>query len=842
MEQGNKKKRIYLCVISFLAAFACMFLLYYVMKIAPFGNRTVAWEDADIQYLDFFSFFQDVLHGNNRIIYSMTNTLGNCNIGLYSYYLASPLNFLVVFFEQSQLHIFFSLLIAIKISLASLTACYYLQVRFDGKIQSVVTVLLSLGYALMQYNLAQNSNIMWLDGVYMLPLILLGVYKLVEKKKMHSLAIAVALSILFNWYTAGINCLFSIFYVCIEYGLYICKQKTTFKMFVSTAIQYGIAMFTGVCMSMILFLPTIWNLRGGKGSSFNFELIRNEFGGNVLSVVRDYTIGGCSTIHEVSLFAGSVVLLGCIAFFFNHNYKRKQKLVIGLGLAYSILIYFYNPAIIMFSLFKDVTSYWYRYSYISIFFLVFIAGLHFSQPDRKIKYWLIAVIYIGLYSVLSVSLPKYPQLQVCLTIVFLAVISVSLHLYMKQEGKYNIVIVLFVLFSVMEMEGDALFLSKKYTLETVDEYKIYVDGMKHQLEALKKYDSGTYRLSQLQRRRGVAHLDESMGYNYWGNTGYTSCPDNLQLILLDRLGYKADGGCLNVVSTSVIPSDSLLGVKYIISSQQIDGLIPVDCLPVENGKAVYENPYCLPMACSYTKNEDINFTNPFEYQNELYSELCGEPVTLYSRLDFQSKVEGNTKSYFLQIPDGNYSLYGNIVTNGWIEAKVTKQGSEDSIAYSGWLSRSVFYIEHEQNESNITILLEAEKGLSIADEQFYVLNLDVLQAATEKIKKKQAEQLIIENGHVSCIIQGTTGEDLYLAVPFSTGWDITCNGEQVEPRLFAECMISIPLRDGENRIEMTYRIPHMKKAVLLSGFGVCILVMIFIWERKRLFLDKECTN
>jgi len=46
----------------------------------------------------------------------------------------------------------------------------YISERFGKNCRTSILVLLSVSYALCQYNIAQSSNIMWLDGVYMLPL------------------------------------------------------------------------------------------------------------------------------------------------------------------------------------------------------------------------------------------------------------------------------------------------------------------------------------------------------------------------------------------------------------------------------------------------------------------------------------------------------------------------------------------------------------------------------------------------------------------------------------------------------------------------------------------------
>ena len=62
----------------------------------------------------------------------------------------------------------------------------FLRFRFENKLKPVYALMLSLSYAFMQYNLTQADNVMWLDGVYMLPLIILGVYKAVNNKKYYT--------------------------------------------------------------------------------------------------------------------------------------------------------------------------------------------------------------------------------------------------------------------------------------------------------------------------------------------------------------------------------------------------------------------------------------------------------------------------------------------------------------------------------------------------------------------------------------------------------------------------------------------------------------------------------
>ena len=212
----KKSASILIYITAFFSVFLLLWLFFYLNSYAPFGENSMACNDANIQYLDFFAYFKDVLAGRNDIGYTFSKELGGTNIGTFSYYLASPFNFLVIFFPKTELHVFFDFLISIKLGTAAVTCAFFFRHRFSEKLQPKYIVLLSVAYAFMQYNITQCSNIMWLDGVYMLPLILLGVYKLLAINNLRFLSITVGLAIIFNWYSAGVDCLFAIIWLFFE--------------------------------------------------------------------------------------------------------------------------------------------------------------------------------------------------------------------------------------------------------------------------------------------------------------------------------------------------------------------------------------------------------------------------------------------------------------------------------------------------------------------------------------------------------------------------------------------------------------------------------------------------
>ena len=194
-------------------------------------------------------------------------------------------------------------------------------------------VILSVSYGLCQYSIAQSCNLMWLDGVYMLPLILLGVYHMVCEKTAWKLAVPVALSILFNWYTGGINCLFSGIWLFLELCLYATSlpfSKKVLKSCLKSILYYIFSMFSGVLCSCILFLPTISAMRNSNRGQLDLYCLKNfSFTGNILTALSNYVFGSTSVYGCVSLFCGTFAILGLIALFLSKKISRKQKLIFG---------------------------------------------------------------------------------------------------------------------------------------------------------------------------------------------------------------------------------------------------------------------------------------------------------------------------------------------------------------------------------------------------------------------------------------------------------------------------------------------------------------------------------
>lgn len=839
--------------------------LLHMKQYAPFGQNTLACMDADIQYIDFYSYFKDVLAGKNSIAYTFGKTLGGTNIAVFSYYLSSPFTLLVALFKKSALESFFDIAVLLKLVTCAFTFSIFLTGRFCEEItdwwKKSIVIVLSVSYALCQYNIAQSSNYSWLDGVYLLPIMLLFVYQIANgMSSSWKLALIVGISIIFNWYTAGINCLFSIGWMLMEM-LLAGGGEGWLKSFIKKLVRYGISMLFGVMVGAVLFLPTTLALRNGNRGALDFYMLKNlSFSGNPANSIKYYFYGGTSGPDHVALFAGCIAAVGFIAFFLSRKTRLKERLLLGAATILGLLMLYWTPLVMVFSLLKVASSYWSRYSYLVVFILLFIASCYFMSIEKE-QNNLLCFESALMFSAIVVIYDRYagveqwgPVIETCVAaLVIGSLLSLSIYLqYSDGDGRKalaKLLSVALVLVCTADIVINASLLMDAYHGVNADTAARYIEKEQPFIDSIKGNDPGGYRITQISTRNNpnkdgggsTPVYNEALAYGYWSISGYTSSPDDDQRTFLGKLGYRKNGENFNITNTSILGADSLLGVKYVLSPFPINGLVRENSMGTANGKFVYKNPYALPMAFvvdGKVDNEKLNGENPFAYQNSIYSQLVGRQVNVYKPLNYEVIIKGNVKEgtaakIRLSIPTGNYAVYGNIPTNSDMNATLIVNNSYSTI-YSCWGAPSVFNIPFTGNSAEIELRSSTSYDIDYDAMQFYVLDLDEMKAVSDQLSTRSLQNFSMKNGHVYAVVNSAKdGDYLFLAIPEDKGWTVTNNGKEVTPDFIDGCLYLVKLHNGKNHIEMRYRVPGLIVGAAITQAGLLGVIMLLYFEHRR---------
>lgn len=839
MEQSNIRRERLVRLTAGLLTLLILFAVYYLRKLAPFGDGSLAREDANIQYLQFFAYLKDVLAGKQSLRYSLTIGLGLGGVPILNYYLQSPFNLLVLFFSKSQLPAFLDITVALKLALGAALFTWYLQERFRHALRPALVLSLALCYGLMQYGIAQSSNLMWLDGVYLLPLILLGIYRIVREGRPGLLAGAFAVNLIFNWYIAAVNALFSLGILLLELAFR--EESGKGPSFGGALLQWVRAGIRSLLLSAVSFLPMVLYLLRGKGASWDAPVQWGTLLGDPLETLRSFRIWSICQPGSVTWYCGSIALMGLILFLVIPGISKKKKCAGLLAVLVMNLCYYWQPLFHLFSLLQEPMGHWCRYSYLgSALLLILSAHALMALQERREQgqsgFWPVALsagitaLMLILFNLGHMTMDRDRAL---LTTAFL--LASALGILAAGPGmKHRTLAWILPVIVTAELSCNAWGLAGFYASPDGAEYRTYVTEQSRQIDALQSADPGIYRIAQTSVRRveengRTAAFDEGMAFGYDSNAAYHSVPDNRQLRMMDALGYPTEAGCMNIVNTTILPADSLLGVKYILSSVPLPGLILREDLPEANGKRVYENPDAFPMAfLTSAASVEGGTEDPFQNANAMIRALTGITEDVFLPASYRTAVTDNGVSVSI---DGNEAmpiLYAAFPDRGEEERGVAINGLS-TVTVGGWLSPEVLMLSSDGAQTELILEEETDPGILL-----YRMNGAALRQASETARQNRAELTSGGGGSFTVTASAKDGEALYLNIPWSPDFSVTVNGEKTSafPAGTDNAMMRIPLTEGENTVSLKYHIPGLLPGLLLTVL-TALALMLRAWRKKN---------
>lgn len=336
------KKNI-LYVLSFMIPVLIMLVIFMLRRIYPFGDESFLHSDMYHQYMPFFSEFLHKLREGGSLFYSWNVGMGENFLALYVYYLASPFNWLALLFPHGLLMEFMSYLIIIKIGLCSLTFAIYLRHHFfvgspaplssplpicpdkdqpcsHAPGQHPAILFFSCFYALSGFLAAYNWNIMWLDCIFLAPLVILGLEKLVLEKKSRLYCITLALSILSNYYISIMLCIFLVLYFIVL----LCTRKDAYQA-IGRFILYSLL---AGGMAAVLLFPEMCALYFTDFSDPNFpKKITSYF--SVFDMLARHCAGVATEQgldHWPNIYCGVAVLFLLPLYIMNRKISLREKI------------------------------------------------------------------------------------------------------------------------------------------------------------------------------------------------------------------------------------------------------------------------------------------------------------------------------------------------------------------------------------------------------------------------------------------------------------------------------------------------------------------------------------
>lgn len=676
------------------------FLIYLARGLYPFGDGTVLVLDLNGQYVYFFEGLREKVLNGGSLLYSWSRALGGEFLGMYAYYLASPLSYLICLFPKERTQEFLLIMFMIKAAICGTTMGYYLHKHSVSK-NKLAVVAFSVLYAMSAYCVVHQNNTMWIDAVMWLPLVAYGLEQLIKFGKFKMFTFFLALTLASNFYIGYMVCIFVFLYFFFYHAAFaennVNNPGGEKQHFVKSLVRTGVFSVLAIGMAAVIVLGAYYSLQFGKNEftdpSWDIGLRNVDF----FDLFFKMLPSSYDTVRIDGLpfiYCGLLTAILAPLYFCCKKFTTREKVVTGIFLAIFIISFMVNVIDMVWHGFQKPQWLNNRYSFMFCFMLIFIAFKafehieHISNQSIACVAAFIVLFVAVLQSFASAYKDKLVDLSygpneedfavhkyatIVLTLICLAVFVTIIALLKRPQNRDLITVVMLGVICV------ELFLSGLCNINDLDEDVGYTKYYKYNefqtlyrpvTETIQDYDTSFYRAEKTYHRK----MNDNFALSLNGLSNSTSTLNKDTITFLHSLGYYSVSHKSQYKGGNVV-SDSLVGIKYIISENDLSNIYGEPILSAEDYAAhagvsvdqlieatfsdeykdlsaadlnVYLNKYALSLAFAADESAlDINlkdyniwsgedderynpegYTSPFTRINALITAILGEEETV----------------------------------------------------------------------------------------------------------------------------------------------------------------------------------------------------------------------
>lgn len=649
------------------------------------SGRSFIWNPDGVKqhFLLFENFYNTIKNAKNGIsTFSWNLGLGLDKIGQLSYYiLGDPFAYLGLLSPLKYLKYTYSILIILRMYFAGLSFIAYCNYHKKSKFATLIGTLI---YTFSGYMLfASIRHPFFTNSLIWLPLILLGIDKILKEDRYILFTFITAISALSNYYFFYMITIITFIYAVIKYwneykenGLKIFWQK-----FTKTFLCYII----GVLSASILLLPTIYAFTNNSRSS--------ELG------YTHYTLGyyarvlfmsdGAPFWAKISVCPLALILLP-IAILNNKKNKESRTWLLNLFVYFIILLIPFLGSLMNGFSFQSnrwTFAFCFALSYLTVINLR--NSLTYSPREFKLIKNCI-IIYFLLWFLLKSLTGLFPIITVAFAFIFLIILvcrsldydELKKNTYFQYSSDLNSqkssiinerikkILLFSVCFYIIFFGWETYYIKKYYKdflkySDVESTYNSLENNINHFDEAIKyikEHDTSTYRIAT----NIVDSNNESYKYGFNGLNTYLSIGNKYLFNFAEEILI------LNKAKTNSLREfdsrpriTSLLGAKYYIVSKKDISYVPYGYNLIyeikdekdDNSTQIYQNQKSLPIGVfysNYTLKEDYNVLSPIEKEQAITKTAVIDcPDNLK---DLKIKHNKNIKDILPESKEVNYKI------------------------------------------------------------------------------------------------------------------------------------------------------------------------------------------
>ena len=652
-------------LVAFTVPTLLMFLMYACRGIYPFGDGTVLVLDLNGQYVYFYEYLWDCLHGEGSILYCFSRNLGGEFMGMFDYYVASPFALLIGLFPRAWIQEALLTVFLLKTGLCGFTMGFYLHKHSENH-NKLAIITFSTLYALTSYCIIQMHNSMWIDAVLWLPILVYAIEELIKRGTFRLYVFTLAIILFSNFYIGYMACIFTVAYCFYYYFAHNQNNENNptgeKNHFVRSVIRVVCWSLFAVGIAAFIILSARYSLSMGKDDFSNPSWeITQKF--DLFELLLKFLPSSYDTVRPQGLpfvYCGVLTIMLVPAFFISKKISNREKIAAAIFILFFIGSFATSTVDLIWHGFQKPNWLNYRYSFMLCFFLIYLAFRAFENLQFTSRKSLLCITaFIGLIVLILQEMGEFltesneklvvrPFATVWFSLGLLVAYFIIICLWGRARpvARQNIAIVMTFLVCV------EAFISGLVDLNAFDKdvtfgshtkgtwgYTKMIDTFRPITDVVNENDKGFYRMEKTWLRKD----NDNYALNMNGLSTSTSLLNRDTITFLQNMGYASYSHRTKYFGGTPV-NDSLLGVKYIISDKDLspyygEPVYTPEDYDYDDNKVrkegdfnVYQNPYALSVifgADADWENFDSElYDNPFDYLNAMVTTLLGEDETV----------------------------------------------------------------------------------------------------------------------------------------------------------------------------------------------------------------------
>ncbi|MCK8612226.1 YfhO family protein [Apilactobacillus nanyangensis] len=856
-----KKHSLYL--LSFFIPFIIMACYFAYRNMFPFGNSSILTVDLGQQYVDLFAYFRRTILSLDlhSILYSFSNGYGGEMIGIWGYYLLSPFNVILLLIPAKFINFSILLITLLKYGTSGLTFSVFL--KHKGIKKNAIILSLSVAYALNGWMIANQLNVMWLDGVILLPIIIIGIDKILDSNKYRVFIISYTAMLVINYYIAYMITLFSIIYVISKLLI----DNGTLKNRVTKLFKVGIGHVISLLLSSFIFLPNLLELKNGK-AAYTLSTFKWKVEYNPLKMVSKLFDGSFNFSQMPNgypnIFIGSIALIGFILFFCNKQIGLKHKIATFVITAIIIVSMFFEPLNLLWHAMQFPIWYPYRFSFIFCFWIIYIAAVGLDNQNSHIS--LKEIIVSGLiliagliYTAVNINSFNYMSLtKYLISLAFIAISFLVIHISNKDNKYYLLSL---IIIAIGDSGLNAFNSLNSISYVSNDDYMKYTATLNKHVDDIKQKDTSFYRISKdFYRTR-----DDPIESNFFGGSTFSSTLRKSTPDFNSKIGNAYTTGSIDY-SNGTLVTDSMLSFKYFINTINYNKAYPMiqkssNRYDIVNNHIqkidifqIFKSNNAFPLIYTASNNifSRIIASDPIKYQNSMVKQVTGDNSDVFNENMNYTILCTNTNALTglnNQIISKNNLLKNGLVTikyhhkNGMVPYLILPASMNQqkcSIKVNGEQLnlpndfQSTFVVSLPNNKDNkITIKLLNGK-LYTNEFNIASLNLPKFLSETKSIRT-QNNRININGNTVSADVNiSSNHRAVSTSIPYSNGWTLTVDGKKHPIKVVNDEFIGFDnLSKGNHKIKLSFYPSGLNAGILISLLALIFTIIYYLYKKKR---------